>query len=203
MPGGPREEPPELIVPDAPSWRAWLLAHHEQPDGVWLALAKKGTSSPTRLVYAEALEEALCFGWIDGQIRRHDERTFRQRFTPRRPRSKWSARNVAHVERLLAAGRMHAAGLAAVEAAQADGRWEAAYEGPASIAVPDDLAAALDAEPRARSMFEILTSQNRYAILYRLAGTTGEARARNLTRYVAMLAQGQTLHPQRRGLESD
>jgi uncharacterized protein YdeI (YjbR/CyaY-like superfamily) len=195
------DELPELIVADAAAWRAWLLDNNGSPSGVWLALAKKGTSSPTSLTYAEALDEALCFGWIDGQVRRHDERTFRQRFTPRRTRSRWSARNVAHVERLLAEGRMQPAGLAAVEAAQADGRWEAAYEGQAKMTTPADLAAALAAEPRARAMFEILTSQNRYAILYRLeSATRPESRARSIDRFVAMLARGETLHPQRRSL---
>jgi uncharacterized protein YdeI (YjbR/CyaY-like superfamily) len=188
-------------LPDASAWRAWLVEHHEQPAGVWLTLAKKGFTSPTRLLYAEALDEALCFGWIDGQVRRNDERTFRQRFTPRRSRSKWSERNVSHVERLLSEGRMHRAGLAAVEAARADGRWDAAYAGPASMTVPDDLQAALSAEPRAGAMFETLTSQNRYAILYRLANTTqADTRSRNIARFVAMLARGETLHPQREPL---
>ncbi len=172
-------ELPELLVPDAPAWRAWLDEHHGRPDGVWLVLAKKGVSEPTSLSYVEALDEALCFGWIDGQVKRRDERTFRQRFTPRRARSQWSRRNVEHIERLLGEGRMHAAGLAAVESAKADGRWEDAYHGPASIEVPDDLTAALAAEPRAQAMFEILTSQNRYAILYRIGNAKrGDTRAR-------------------------
>ncbi len=192
-------ELPELLVDDAPAWRAWLGANHEQATGVRLVLAKKGTTRPTSLTYAQALDEALCFGWIDGQVKRIDEHTFHQRFTPRRPRSKWSARNVSHVERLLAEGRMERAGVAAVEAAKSDGRWDAAYAGPATIEMPPDLAAALAKEPRARAMFEVLTSQNRYAILYRLANTArGDARARSIERFVAMLARGETVHPQRR-----
>src|SRR3954454_3185301 len=127
------DEPPELIVPDASAWRVWLGAHHEDQGGVWLVLAKKGTIEPTSLGYDQALEEALCHGWIDGQVRRRDDATYRQRFTPRRRRSAWSQRNVAHAERLLAEGRMHPAGAAEVERAQADGRWQAAYAGPASI----------------------------------------------------------------------
>jgi uncharacterized protein YdeI (YjbR/CyaY-like superfamily) len=168
---------------------------------VWLVLAKKGTTEPTSLTYEQALDEALCHGWIDGLLKRRDERTFRQRFTPRRARSSWSKRNVGHVERLQREGRMHAAGVAEVERAKADGRWELAYAGQASIQVPDDLASALAAEPRARAMFEILTSQNRYAVLYRIdAAKRPATRARRIEQYVAMLSRGETLHPQRRKL---
>jgi uncharacterized protein YdeI (YjbR/CyaY-like superfamily) len=188
-------------VADALAWRSWLGAHHHEQDGVWLALAKKGVTRPTSLTYDQALEEALCHGWIDGQTRRKDERTYRQRFTPRRPRSPWSKRNVAIVGRLLAEDRMHPAGLAAVAAAKADGRWEAAYAGPATIEVPADLAAALRKEPKAKAMFEILTSQNRYAVLYRIVGAKREeTRARNIKRFVAMLARGETPYPQKRTL---
>jgi uncharacterized protein YdeI (YjbR/CyaY-like superfamily) len=120
------EEPAELTVADARAWRKWLDAHAEDRAGVWLTLAKKGTTEPTSLSYSEALEEALCHGWIDGQVRRRDERTYRQRFTPRRARSNWSQGNVAKVERLLGEGRMQPAGIAAVEQAKADGRWGSA-----------------------------------------------------------------------------
>src|SRR5262245_28765558 len=132
-------EPPELIVDDAAAWRAWLAKNHGEHDGVWLVLAKKGTTEPTSLTYDEALEDALCHGWIDGKVRRRDDATYRQRFTPRRRRSQWSKRNVGIVERLLAEGKMHHAGVAEVERAKADGRWEAAYAGPATIEVPPDL----------------------------------------------------------------
>ena len=196
-------ELPELIVSDAAAWRQWLAENHEQPTGVWLVLAKKGTTEPTSLSYDEALDEALCHGWIDGQVKRRDERTYKQRFTARRARSKWSKRNVSIVARLLSDGRMHPAGLAAVDEAKADGRWETAYSGQASIEVPDDLTAALDADPRARAMFEILTSQNRYAILYRIdAAKRPATRARRIGQYVEMLARGETLHPQRRKLQT-
>jgi uncharacterized protein YdeI (YjbR/CyaY-like superfamily) len=192
---------PELIVADASAWRAWLAANHSDPSGVWLVLAKKGTTQPTTLSYEQALDEALCHGWIDGQVRRRDEATFRQRFTPRRTRSQWSARNVAHVQRLSQQGRMHAAGERAVAAAQADGRWDAAYAGPSKIEVPDDLAAALAAEPRAQSMFAILTSQNRYSVLLRIdSAKRSDTRARRIEKFVAMLARGETIHPQRRKL---
>ena len=187
----------ELLVVDAGAWRTWLDAHAPQELGVWLVLAKKGTSEPTSLSYDEALEEALCHGWIDGQVGRRDEHTYRQRFTPRRPRSSWSKRNVAIVERLLVEERMRAAGLQAVAHAKASGRWELAYAGQASIEVPADLTAALAAQPEAEVAFETLTSQNRYAILYRLQDARrSDTRARRIERFVAMLARGETIHPQ-------
>jgi uncharacterized protein YdeI (YjbR/CyaY-like superfamily) len=190
---------PELIVADAAAWRTWLGACHGQRSGVWLVLAKKGASGPTTLTYDEALEEALCHGWIDGQTGRRDERTYRQRFTPRRARSAWSERNVGIVERLVRERRMRPAGLDAAARAKADGRWESAYAGQKSIEMPPDLAEALAAQPAAREMFEILTAQNRYAVLYRIhAAKRSDTRARRIEQFVAMLARGETLHPQRR-----
>lgn len=187
-----------LIVADAAAWRSWLDRYHGERPGVWLALAKKGASAATSLTYEQALLEALCFGWIDGQVRRGDERTYRQRFTPRQPRSAWSKRNVDLAERLLTEGRMRAAGRAAIERARKDGSWQNAYAGSATIEVPDDLAAALAAQPEAAAMFDRLTSQNRYAILYRLAtAKRTETRTRRLNQYVAMLAHGETIYPQR------
>ena len=162
-------------------------------------LAKKGTIEPTSLTYDQALEEALCHGWIDGQVGRRDEATYRQRFTPRRPRSTWSKRNAGIAERLLAEGRMHPAGTAELERAKADGRWDAAYAGPAGIEVPPDLAAALAAEPKAQAMFEALSRQNRYAVLYRIVtAKLADTRARRIEQFVAMLARGETVHPQKR-----
>jgi uncharacterized protein YdeI (YjbR/CyaY-like superfamily) len=162
-------------------------------------LAKKGTTEPTSLTYDEALEEALCHGWIDGQVKRRDEGTYRQRFTPRRSRSRWSQRNVGLAERLLADGRMRPAGVSEIERAKADGRWDAAYAGAAAIDVPADLAAALDAEPQARALFDALTSQNRYAILYRVTTAKRPAtRARRIEQFVAMLARGETPYPKKR-----
>jgi uncharacterized protein YdeI (YjbR/CyaY-like superfamily) len=191
-------ELPELIVSDAAAWRVWLGKHHADPAGVWLVLAKKGTEEPTSLTYDQALEEALCHGWIDGQARRRDETTYRQRFTPRRRRSSWSKRNTGIAERLLAEQRMHPAGVAEVERAKADGRWDAAYAGPKSIEVPPDLAEALAAEPGAQTMFEGLTSQNRYAVLYRIAtAKRADTRARRIGEFVAMLGRGETIHPQK------
>jgi uncharacterized protein YdeI (YjbR/CyaY-like superfamily) len=167
-----------------------------------LVLAKKGTVEPTSLSYDQALDEALCHGWIDGQVRRLDEHTYRQRFTPRRARSPWSRRNVQMVDRLFAEGRMKPAGIAAVERAKTDGRWDAAYAGQASMEVPPDLEEALAAEPRAMAMFEVLTSQNRYAVLYRIeSAKRADTRARRIDQFVAMLARGETVHSQRRGLD--
>jgi uncharacterized protein YdeI (YjbR/CyaY-like superfamily) len=140
----------------------------------------------------------LCVGWIDGQVGWRDEGSFLQRFTPRRPRSPWSVRNTGHVVRLLAEGRMQPAGLAAVEAARADGRWDAAYAGPATITVPDDLAAAVAADPAAQAMWGVLTSQNRYALLWRLTQIKrADTRVRKVAEFVAMLARGETIYPQR------
>jgi len=195
-------ELPELIVPDAAAWGRWLDEHHADPDGVWLVLAKRGSTGPTTVTYDQALDEALCHGWIDGQVRGRDEVTYRQRFTPRRARSLWSARNVGIVGRLLAEGRMHPAGIAEVERARRDGRWDAAYAGQATAEVPADLAAALAAEPRAGAMFDILTAQNRYAVLHRLAtAKRADTRRRRLAEFVAMLARGETIYPQRRRLD--
>ncbi|HEY1777263.1 MAG TPA: YdeI/OmpD-associated family protein [Solirubrobacteraceae bacterium] len=189
---------PQLTVLDARAWRSWLRRNHTASTGVWLVLAKKGTVEPTSLSYDQALDEALCHGWIDGQVRRRDADTYLQRFTPRRPRSRWSKRNVGIVERLAASGRMRPAGIAQVEQAQADGRWEGAYTGQAQAAVPADLRAALDADPAANATFEKLTSQNRYAVIFRIEGLRRpESRARRIEEYVAMLARGETLHPQR------
>ena len=194
-------ELPELIVADAVAWRRWLSKNHANPAGVWLVLAKKGTTEPTSLTYDQALDEALSHGWIDGQIGRRDDTTFRRLFTPRRPRSGWSARNVAIIERLRGEGRMHPAGEAEVARAQADGRWEVAYAGQATIELPADLAAALGAEPRARAMFDALTSQNRYAILYRTSiAKQAATRARRIEQFVAMLARGETIYPQKKGV---
>lgn len=190
---------PEMLIPDVATWRAWLDEHESTSDGVWLILARKGKDAPTTLGYDAALEEALCSGWIDAQGRSRDDVTTLQRFCPRRPRSRWSARNVRLVDRLVAEGRMRPRGQEEVDRAKADGRWDVAYEGSATIQVPPDLAEALAASPRAAEMFGILTAQNRYAILLRVTGVKKpETRVRNIERYVAMLERGETPYPQRR-----
>jgi uncharacterized protein YdeI (YjbR/CyaY-like superfamily) len=191
-------ELPTLTVADGAAWCGWLQEHHGMDRGVWLTLAKKGAVEPTSLTYDQALEEALRYGWIDGQIRGGDDYSYRQRFTPRGPRSGWSKRNVATAERLIAEGRMQASGLAAVDRAKAAGRWEAAYAGPASIEVPADLAAALDGRPAAREMFRTLNGRNRYAVLYRIeTAKRAETRSRRIEQFVAMLERGETIYPQR------
>jgi uncharacterized protein YdeI (YjbR/CyaY-like superfamily) len=196
------DELPELTVTHARAWREWLSKHHDS-SGVWLVLAKQNTTEPTSLTYDQALDEALCHGWIDGQLRRRNEITYYRRFTPRGPQSPWSARNVAIVTRLIEEGRMRPAGMIEVDRAKADGRWDAAYAGQAGIQVPSDLAAALAAAPRAQEMFDILTSQNRYAILYRVTNAKRpETRARRIAQFVGMLARGETVHPQKRSLGS-
>jgi uncharacterized protein YdeI (YjbR/CyaY-like superfamily) len=196
------DDPPELVVPDAAAWHEWLAENHTERAGVWLVLARKGTTEPTSLIYDQALDEALCHGWIDGQVRRRDEATYRQRFTPRRARSPWSQRNVEIIARLGGEGRMQAAGRAEVERAKGDGRWEAAYAGQASMEVPEDLAGALAAEPRANAMFEILTKQNRYAVLLRVhSAKRPDTRERRISQFVEMLARGETVYPQRRKLD--
>jgi uncharacterized protein YdeI (YjbR/CyaY-like superfamily) len=197
------EELPELIAADVQAWQLWLREHHTQTSGVWLVLAKKGTTTPTVLTYEHALQEALCYGWIDGQAKRRDDATYRQRFTPRRARSPWSKSNVARVARLRGEGRMQPAGEAEVARAQGDGRWAAAYAGQAATDVPEDMAAALAKAPRAQAMFAILTAQNRYAILYRVnAAQRATTRSARIEQFVAMLARGETVYPQRRTLDS-
>jgi uncharacterized protein YdeI (YjbR/CyaY-like superfamily) len=189
--------PEELLVADATDWRTWLSGHHSESTGVWLVLAKKGTTDPTALSYEAALAEAICFGWIDGQLGRRDDATFRRRFTPRSSKSPWSQRNVAIAEKLISSGRMHESGVDEVRRAKADGRWTTAYAGQAASEVPDDFAKALRANPQARAMFETLTSANRYAVLYRIGNAKkAETRARRIDQFVEMLARGETIHPQ-------
>lgn len=189
---------PELVVAGAEEWREWLEVNHSTADAVWLVLHKNG-GTVTHLTYAAALDEALCFGWIDGQANKRDEGSYRQRFTPRRQRSPWSARNVSHVARLEAAGKMHAAGRAAVENAKADGRWEKAYGGQSTAEVPADLAEAVAAVPAAQAMFDVLTSTNRFALIYRVnAVKKAETRSRRIEDFVQMLARNETPYPQKR-----
>ncbi|HEX3317202.1 MAG TPA: YdeI/OmpD-associated family protein [Solirubrobacteraceae bacterium] len=187
---------PRLAFDSPEAWREWLAEHHDAPEGVWLKIAKK--ASGVRTVTApEALDVALCFGWIDGQRRALDDTHFLQRYTPRRPRSKWSQINRDKAERLIEAGEMQTPGLAEVERARADGRWDAAYEPQSRATIPEDLQAALDGTPAAAERFASLSSQNRYAILFRLRDAKRpETRARRLERFVAMLERGETPYPQ-------
>jgi uncharacterized protein YdeI (YjbR/CyaY-like superfamily) len=185
---------PVLPFESADAWEAWLDAHHGESPGVWLQIAKKASGIPT-VTYAEALEVALCYGWIDGQKSGYDADYFLQRFTPRRSRSKWSKINVDKVAELTMAGRMRPAGVAQVEAAKADGRWDAAYGGMATTTVPDDLQAALDANPAAADFFAGISRTNRYAVLYRVHDARRpDTRARRIAMIVEMLAEGRTFH---------
>ena len=191
------DELEELVVADADALRAWLLVHHETSPGVWLALTRKG-GTVTSLTWQQAVDEALCVGWIDGQARARDSETSSIRFTPRRARSMWSQRNVGHVARLEAEGRMLPAGQQAVQAAKSDGRWAAAYAAQAEAEVPADLAAAIASDPAAQAMFNVLTRTNRFALIHRLGAVKRPAtRERKIGEFVAMLARQETPHPQK------
>ena len=185
---------PILTLASEAEWEAWLDAEHATSDGVWLKFAKKGSGVET-VVYAEALDVALCYGWIDSQVARLDERFYLQKFTPRRARSKWSQINREKIEALTKQGRMKPAGLEQVELAKADGRWDAAYASPANVEVPDDLQAALDASPKAAEFWDGLNKSNRFAILYQLQDAKKpETRARRLEKFVGMLERGEKLY---------
>lgn len=176
------------------AWESWLERHHAASPGIWVKFGKAG-SGVASITHPEALEVALCFGWIDGQTASLDARFWLQRFTPRRPRSKWSRINCAKVLALQAAGRLRPAGLQEVESARSDGRWEAAYASQRTIEVPDDLEAEFEAHPRARRQFEALDSQNRYAILYRIQDAKRpDTRARRIQKFIDMLLAGQKIH---------
>jgi uncharacterized protein YdeI (YjbR/CyaY-like superfamily) len=188
---------PALVFATAQDWEAWLEAQPADSPGLWLKLAKKGCTTPS-IDYNTAVESALCFGWIDSQLRSYDESFYLQRFTPRKPRSKWSRTNRDRVTALTAAGRMRPAGVREVELAQADGRWDAAYAGQASMPVPPDFQAALDADPRAAEFFATLDSANRFAVLYRIQEPKrADTRARRVEKYVTMLHEHETIHPRR------
>jgi len=188
------EELPIRLFADPGELESWLEESHDSSAGVWLKIAKKGSREPS-VTYAEALELALCFGWIDSQKRGLDEAFFLQRFTPRRPRGRWSKINREKAEALIEAERMRPAGLAEVETAKADGRWEAAYAGQRTAEVPSDLQRELDANPVAREFFDGLDSANRYAIVYRLdEAKKPETRERRLRKFLGMLERGEKVH---------
>ena len=177
------------------AWAQWLAANHEERDGVWLRFFKKASNVPS-LSYADALEEALCYGWIDGQVKKYDTHSYLQKFTPRGKRSVWSKLNVARATRLIDAGRMQPAGLRQVDDARQDGRWNDAYDSPSRSTLPDDLLAALSKNKKARAFFETLNKTNRYAITWRLqTARRPETRARRLKAMVAMLARHEAFHP--------
>jgi uncharacterized protein YdeI (YjbR/CyaY-like superfamily) len=185
---------PILAFATVEEWEAWLDAEHGSSDGVWLKFAKKGSGIET-VVYAEALDVALCYGWIDSQVSRYDERHYLQKFTPRRPRSRWSQLNREKIEALARQGRVRPAGLEQVELAKADGRWEAAYASPANVEVPDDLRQARDGSPRAAEFWAGLSKSNRFAVIYQLQDAKRpETRARRLEKFLGMLERGEKLY---------
>lgn len=189
------DELPVLAFASAEDWRAWLDEHHDTSPGLWLRIARKGTGVSS-VTYSEALDVALCYGWIDGQKKKYDDTTWVQRFTPRGPRSRWSRINRDRAQALIDAGRMCPAGQREVDRARADGRWESAYAGQRTATVPDDLAAALADNPAAAEFFATLDSANRYSVLYRVQDAKRpETRARRIATFVAMLARGEKLHP--------
>ena len=178
----------------AKAFESWLKKQHATCDGLWLQIARKGADEPS-VTYAEAIEIALCWGWIDGQKKGLDDQHFLQRFTPRRARSLWSKVNVAKCAALVEAGRMQPSGQAQIDAAKADGRWQAAYDGARTSSVPDDLQAALDANPAARAFFATINASNRYAVLWRVqTAVKPETRARRIAQLVDMLGRDETVH---------
>jgi uncharacterized protein YdeI (YjbR/CyaY-like superfamily) len=184
------------IVPFASQavWNKWLDKHHATSPGIWIRIAKKGSGIPS-VSYPEALDVALCYGWIDSQRKGYDEKTFIQKFTPRGARSIWSVINRDKALALLESGKMMPAGISEMERAKKDGRWDAAYASQATIEIPPDLQAALDAKPRAAKFFTTLTSQNRYAILFRIHNAKrAETRAKRIADFVAMLARHETIY---------
>jgi uncharacterized protein YdeI (YjbR/CyaY-like superfamily) len=182
------------LFKNAKAFETWLKKHHATSDGLWLKIAKRGAAEPS-VTYPEAVVVALCWGWIDGQKKGLDDQHFLQRFTPRRARSIWSKINVDKVAALIDAGRMQAPGHAQIEAAKADGRWAQAYDGARTSAVPQDLLAALEAEPRAKAFFATINAANRYAVLWRIqTAVKAETRAKRIAQLVAMLARGETVH---------
>ncbi len=191
----PKDDLPILQLPDQQTWEEWLETNHGSSAGVWLKTAKKSASQRT-VTHPEALESAICFGWIDGQRVPHDESFFLQRFTPRKARSRWSQINRDKAEQLTAQRRMRPAGLAQIEAAKLDGRWQAAYAPQSRAAVPEDFQQALDRNPEAKAFFETLRGQNRYAFLYRIQDAKRpETRQKRIATFVAMLSERRTFYP--------
>lgn len=190
-----RDELPTLAFEQQRDWETWLDEHHAASAGVWIQIAKKA-SGIASITYDQALETALCYGWIDGQKRSFDDAAWLQKFTPRGPKSIWSKVNRNKVEQLIERGHMKPAGHAAIESAKGDGRWEAAYDSPSMATVPEDFQAALDRNPEASAFFATLNSRNRYAILWRIqTAKKAETRAKRIDEFIGMLARGEVLHP--------
>jgi uncharacterized protein YdeI (YjbR/CyaY-like superfamily) len=187
--------PSPLLFEDQDAWSSWLQDNHGTSSGVWLRIAKKGADVRS-VSYLEAVDVALCFGWIDGQKRSDDDGYWLQRFTPRSEKSIWSKINREKAIRLIETGQMHAAGLREVERAKRDGRWDAAYDSPSAATIPEDFQAALDKSPRAKAFFATLDSRNRYAVLFRIqTAKKAETRAKRIQQFVAMLSRHEKIHP--------
>ena len=185
---------PVLSFPSEPTWEKWLAKHHERSPGIWLRIHKKGSDTPT-ITYAQALDVALCYGWIDSQKQTYDETSWIQKFTPRRAKSPWSKINTGHAERLIAEGRMRPAGMRQIELAKDDGRWARGYNSSRTMTLPDDFLAALATHKRAKAFFESLNRANQYAIAYRLqTAKKPETRARRMATILEMLKKGETFH---------
>ena len=187
-------KPLRFQAPDRAAWTAWLERHHASAGEVFLVFHRKAAGAPT-ISYAEAVEEALCFGWIDGQTLKHDDKSWLQKFTRRRPKSVWSKINTGHVDRLIKAGRMAAAGQAEIEAAKKDGRWSAAYDSPSKATIPEDFLMALARDKKAKAFFDTLNKTNRYSIAWRLqTARKPETRRRRMNMILAMLSRGEAFH---------
>ena len=190
-----KPEPPTLPFSSQAAWRTWLEHNHSLESGIWLQFYKKGSGTPS-VNYAQALDEALCFGWIDGQLKRGDENFYLQKFTPRRKRSLWSKRNIAHVSRLVQDGKMAPQGWKEVEAAKSDGRWDNSYDSPGNMTIPVDLLMELSKDPDNLAFFESLSRTNKYAITWRLqSARKPEIREKRLKLILEMMAKGEKFHP--------
>jgi len=186
---------PLLLFASPQEWEGWLDAHHDQPQGVWLKIAKKDARTPS-VSYADALDAALCYGWIDGQKKPYDSAFWLQKFTPRRPKSVWSKINTDKAARLIEAGTMKPAGQREVDAAKQDGRWDAAYESQSNLTIPDDFQVELDQHPQPKAFFDTLNKVNRYAMCYRIAtAKKAETRQARIDKFIVMLAQGEKIYP--------
>ncbi len=191
----PKTDAPIVAFQSQKKWEGWLAVNHARSDGIWLQFHKKASGKQT-ISYAEALDAALCYGWIDGQLKPYDAASWLRKFTPRRARSVWSKRNTEHVTRLTAAGRMTRAGITEVEAAKRDGRWQRAYDSPGNMSVPDDFLKELSKDKKAKAFFETLNKANRYSIAWRLrTAAKPETREKRMKAMLAMLAKGEAFHP--------
>jgi uncharacterized protein YdeI (YjbR/CyaY-like superfamily) len=185
---------PVMHFESADKFAAWLDKNHAQPAGAWLKLAKKNTGAKS-VSYTEALDVALCYGWIDGQVQKYDQQFYLQKFTPRRAKSIWSVRNTQKAQSLIAVGKMTPVGLAAINQAKADGRWDAAYHSSSTFTMPEDFVKALKANPKASQFYDSLSAGNRYAIYFQIQTASDKSRPAKIERLIKMLEQNKKIHP--------